>query len=82
MKVVWDTDDPWDPWEAAVRQINKKHARLLSAVAASGQADVHNLLGQRTVAEQAQDIDALKAIDKRLRKFVPSNPSPGLDHRG
>ena len=59
----------YDPWEAAVDKINAKHADLLSAAAASGHADVHNLLGQRVVAEQAQDIDALKAIDKKLKGF-------------
>ena len=70
MKVVWDTDDPWDPWEAAVRKVNKKHARLLYAAAASSEADVHNLLGQRVIVEQAQDIDAMLKIDKKLAKLV------------
>ena len=60
----------WDPWEEEISKINKKHAKLLAAAAASGQADVHNLLGQRAIAELAQDIDAILAIDKQLRKFV------------
>lgn len=63
--------EAWEsPFEAAIAKINKKHAALLSAAAASGNAEVHNLLGHRLVAEQNEDIEALKEIDKELGDLV------------
>jgi len=49
-----------------VRKINEKNSGILTTAAASGDADVHNLLGQRQIAEQNGDVDELKRIDDAL----------------
>ena len=54
----------------SVAKVDKANADVLSAAAASGDAAVHNLLGERAVAEQNQDADALKEIDKKLGELV------------
>lgn len=51
---------------AEVRKINEKNSDVLTAAAASGNADVHNLLGQRQIAELNGDVDELKRIDDAL----------------
>jgi hypothetical protein len=43
---------------------------LLEAAAASGDADVQNLLAQREIAQRNDDQDAIKDIDERLRAGV------------
>ena len=43
---------------------------LLSAAAASSDAAVHQLLGEREIAARNGDADALKDIDDRLREAV------------
>jgi hypothetical protein len=54
----------------AVDKVNKQNADIVAASAASGDAEVHRLLGERAVAEQNQDTDALKEIDKQLGGLV------------
>jgi hypothetical protein len=49
-----------------VAKIDEKDADVLAAAAASGDADVHNLLGQRAVAALNGDEDELKRIDKDI----------------
>lgn len=49
-----------------VKSINDSSADVLTAAAASGSADVHNLLGQRQIAELNGDEDELKRIDQEL----------------
>lgn len=56
--------------DEAVVKVNTKDADILAAAAASGDAAVHNLLGERVVAEQNEDADALKAIDKKIADLV------------
>lgn len=53
-----------------VAKVEKKDADILAAAAASGDAAVHQLLGERVVAEQNADVDALKEIDKKLGGLV------------
>jgi hypothetical protein len=54
----------------AVDKANAKSADVLTAAAASGDAAVHNLLGERVIAEQNQDTESLKEIDKKLADLV------------
>jgi hypothetical protein len=56
--------------QAAVDKVNKQNADVVAAAAASGDAGVHRLLGERAVAEQNQDTEALKEIDKQLGGLV------------
>ena len=53
-----------------VARVEKRDADVLSAAAASGDAAVHQLLGERVVAEQNGDVDALKEIDKKLGELL------------
>ena len=53
-----------------VDKVNSKNADVLAAAAASGDAAVHQLLGERVIAESNQDTDALKEIDKKLADLV------------
>jgi len=53
-----------------IEEINEQNADVLAAAAASSDAGVQNLLGQRTVAEQNVDEDGLKRIDKELAELV------------
>ena len=57
---------PEDKQQVEVDKVNDKDAAVLSAAAASGDADVHNLLAHRAIAELNQDAEAIKAIDKQL----------------
>ena len=56
--------------QAQVDAVNSQNADTLSAAAASGDAAVQNLLGQRTIAELNADTEALKDIDKKLGEIV------------
>ena len=56
--------------QAKVDKIDKKDADILAAAANSSDAAVHNLLGQRSVAELNADEDELKRIDKELGELV------------
>jgi len=51
----------------ATADTSKTDTDLLSAAAASGDADVQNLLAQREIAQRNGDEDAVKDIDDRLR---------------
>jgi hypothetical protein len=50
----------------AVAKLEEKDADLLASVAGSGDADVHNLLGQRAVAVQNGDTKLIERIDRDL----------------
>jgi hypothetical protein len=56
--------------QADVDKVNKTDGTILAAAAASGDAAVHDLLGQRVIAEQNQDTDELKRIDKEIKDHV------------
>lgn len=49
-----------------VREISEKNSDVLTAAAASGSADVHNLLGQRQIAALNGDEAELERIDGAL----------------
>lgn len=49
-----------------IAKINEASADVLSGAAASSNADVHNLLGQRAIAELNADEDELKRIDQEI----------------
>ena len=56
--------------QADVDKVNKADDAVLAAAAASGDAAVHDLLGHRVIAEQNQDVDELKRIDKEIKDLV------------
>ena len=56
--------------QADVDKVNKADDAILAAAAASGDAAVHDLLGHRVIAEQNQDVDELKRIDKEIKDLV------------
>ena len=56
--------------QADVDKVNKADDAILAAAAASGDAAVHDLLGHRVIAEQNQDVDELKRIDKEIKDLA------------
>jgi hypothetical protein len=56
--------------QADVAKVDQKDADILSAAAASGDASVHNLLGERAIAELNGDTAELKRIDGKLAEIV------------
>lgn len=62
--------NPAGSTSADVADTSKTDKALLEAAAASGDADVHNLLAQREIALRNDQQDDVKDIDERLRSAV------------
>ena len=56
--------------EERLTKLQDKNARALNAAAASGDARVQNLLGQRVVAVQNADEEQVKEIDEKIANLV------------
>lgn len=56
--------------EERLTKLQDKNASALNAAAASGDARVQNLLGQRVVAVQNADEEQVKEIDEKIANLV------------
>lgn len=75
LPVDFESQDQETPQQRADREVaekvaklNESNADLLAAAGSSGDADIHQLLAHRGVAEQNGDEAALNAVDEKLKQ--------------